>query len=147
MSKYWIVVASAEHAERGRAAGFMQACHGKRGPISRLSAGDRVVCYSPTETFGGKDRLQAFTSVGRIKDERAYQVDMGGGFHPFRRDVTYASAQATPIKPMLDELDLTKGRSNWGSRFRFGLIEITQHDFDRIAKAMGADAREQVAAG
>jgi len=135
--RHWIVVASAEHVRRGRAAGFIQACHGKRGPLRRLQPGDGVVCYSPAETLGGKDRLQAFTSVGTIKDDDVYQADMGGGFQPFRRDVTYRDACATPIAPLLDELELTRGRRNWGARFRFGLVEITQRDFELIARAMG----------
>ncbi|MGB8548266.1 MAG: EVE domain-containing protein [Xanthobacteraceae bacterium] len=78
MNKHWIVVASAEHVQRGRAAGFIQAGHGKASPLRRMKAGDGVICYSPTSTFGGKDRLQAFTSIGTIKDDKVYQADMGG---------------------------------------------------------------------
>jgi EVE domain len=139
MTRHWIVVASADHAQRGRSAGFMQACHGKRGPLQRLKAGDGVACYSPTETFRGKERLAAFTSIGRIKADPVYQADMGEGFRPFRRDVTYFDAQVAPIHPLLDELDLTKGNRNWGARFRFGLVEITADDFARIAAAMKAN--------
>jgi prepilin-type processing-associated H-X9-DG protein len=136
MSRHWIVVASAEHVQRGRTSGFVQACHGKAGPLRRMRPGDGVVCYSPTETFGGKDRLQAFTSIGTIKDDNVYKVDMGGGFHPFRRNVAYLDAHATPITPLLNELDLTRGNRNWGSRFRLGLLPITAADFRRIAEAM-----------
>jgi EVE domain len=138
-TKYWIVVASAAHVRRGRAAGFIQAGHGKRAPVARFKPGDGVVCYSPTETLGGKDRLQAFTSIGSIKDDNVYQVDMGQGFQPFRRDVTYRDAQAAPIQPLLDVLDLTKGNRSWGARFRFGVVEITRADYERIAKAMDAN--------
>jgi hypothetical protein len=138
MSKHWIVVASAEHVARGRTAGFIQAGHGKAQPLRRMQPGDGVVCYSPTRTFRGNDRLQAFTSIGRIKDDAVYQVDMGGGFHPFRRNVDFLNAKEAPIAPLLDVLDLTKGRSNWGGRFRFGLVEISARDFERIAVAMGA---------
>ena len=59
MSKYWIVVAAAEHVRRGRAGAFTQACHGKAAPLKRMKPGDGVVCYSPTASFRGKDRLQA----------------------------------------------------------------------------------------
>jgi hypothetical protein len=87
-------------------------------------------------TFGGKDRLAAFTSIGTIKNDNVYQADMGGGFHPFRRDVTYLDANAAPIGPLLEALDLTRGNRNWGARFRFGLVPITPGDFQRIATAM-----------
>jgi EVE domain len=136
MNTYWIVVASAEHVQRGRTDGFIQACHGKAGPLQRMKSGDGVICYSPTGTFRGKDRLQAFTSIGTIKDNNVYQVDMGGGFHPFRRDVAFLDGQAAPIAPLLNELDLTRGTRNWGSRFRFGLLPITAGDFRKIAAAM-----------
>jgi EVE domain len=135
-TRHWIVVASAEHVRRGRAAGFIQAGHGKRTALARFKPGDGVVCYSPTETYGGKERLQAFTSIGTIKDDKVYQVDMGEGFHPFRRDVTYRDAEAAPIQPLLDVLDLTKGNRSWGARFRFGVVEITAADFKRIEQAM-----------
>jgi EVE domain len=137
-SKHWIVVATAEHVARGRATGFIQAGHGKAQPLRRMRPGDGVVCYSPARTFRGNDRLQAFTGIGTIKDGVVYQVDVGGGFHPFRRDVDFLDATEAPIAPLLDVLDLTKGRSNWGGRFRFGLIEITARDFKRIAGAMRA---------
>ena len=136
MNKHWIVVASAEHVQRGRAAGIIQAGHGKASPLRRMKAGDGVICYSPTGTFGGKDRLQAFTSIGTIKDDNVYQADMGGGFRPFRRDLTYLDADPTPNGPLLDALDLTRGNRNWGSRFRFGLVPITPGDFEKIAAAM-----------
>jgi hypothetical protein len=83
--KCWIAVASAEHVRLGRVQGFMQVCHGKVGPLRRVSPGDGVAYYSPTLTFGGKDRLQAFTAIGTVAPGVLYQADMGGGFRPFRQ--------------------------------------------------------------
>jgi len=80
MTGYWIAVASAEHVRLGVAGGFMQVCHGKTGPLRRIRAGDGVACYSPTETFGGGERLQAFTAIGRVCGDEPYPADMGGGF-------------------------------------------------------------------
>ena len=138
MSRHWIAVACAEHARRGRALGIMQVCHGKGAPLRRVKAGDGVVYYSPTVSFGGKERLQAFTLIGMVKDDRTYQADMGNGFKPFRRDVGYREAGEAPILPLLDRLALTAGKRNWGTAFRFGLVEIGKADFDTIAAAMGA---------
>ena len=133
----WIAVASAEHVRRGRCEGFMQVCHGKAAPLRRVRPGSRVVYYSPTETFGGSDRLQAFIALGIVRDGEAYQVDMGGGFHPFRRDIDWLETTPAPIKPLLEQLELTKGRHNWGRQFRFGLVAIGSHDMIVIAEAMG----------
>src|SRR5437899_3050750 len=64
MSKNWIAVASAEHVRLGRSNGFMQVSHGKSAPLRRIEPGDRVVFYSPTDAFRGKDKLQSFTAIG-----------------------------------------------------------------------------------
>ena len=63
---------------------------------------------------------------------------MGGGFTPFRRDVEWMAAAEAPIKPLLDRLDFTAGKSNWGYQLRFGLFPVSAADFALIAEAMGA---------
>jgi len=133
----WIAVAAAEHVRRGRHEGFMQVCHGKAAPLRRVRPGSRVVYYSPTETFGGTERLQAFTALGIVRDVEAYQVDMSAGFHPFRRDIDWLETESAPIEPLLDQLELTKGQRNWGQKFRFGLVAIGARDMTVIAEAMG----------
>jgi hypothetical protein len=138
MSKYWIAVASAEHARRGKA-GFMQVNHGKKAPLQRVRAGDGVAYYSPAETVGGKDRLQSFTTIGRVRDEELYQGVMGGDFAPWRRNVDYADSREAPIARLLEQLEFTRGNRNWGYQMRFGLFEISEADFRSIAEAMDAE--------
>lgn len=134
----WIAVASAEHVQRGRATGFIQVCHGKASPLRRVQPGHHVVCYSPTRSFRGGDRLQAFTAIGVVQSGEPYQVDMGNGFHPFRRNVTWFDAREAAIAPLLDALAFTAGRTRWGAPLRFGLLAISDPDFACIADAMGA---------
>jgi len=136
MPKHWIAVASAEHARRGKA-GFLQVNHGKAAPLRRIHPGDGVAYYSPTETFGGKDKLQAFTLIGRVKPGDIYQGEMGD-WVAHRRDVDWADAHDAPIAPLLDRLEFTAGKTNWGYQLRFGLFGISEHDFELIAQAMGA---------
>ena len=138
MTRSWIAVASAEHVKLGREAGFMQVCHGKGGPLARLGAGDRVAYYSPTLTFRARDKCRAFTAIGTVRDERVYQADMGDGFMPFRRDVDWWLADAAPIYLLLERLECTRGRRNWGYVFRFGLLSVSEGDMDLIAGAMQA---------
>jgi hypothetical protein len=142
MTKHWIVVASAEHVRRGLTGGFIQISHGKEAPLRRLGRGDGVVCYSPTERLGGKDRLQAFTAIGFVKDDKIYAVDMAPDFRPFRRDVAFCNSEPAPIAPLLDALALTRGNRHWGAKFRFGLVEITRNDFTNIANAMRAQTAD-----
>ncbi len=135
--RYWIGVAAADHVRRGRAAGFMQLCHGKRAPLARLQSGDGILYYSPTGQFAGKDALQAFTAIGFVKPGAPYLFDMGNGFVPFRRDVDWLEpARITPIRPLLGALAFSRDNKNWGYQLRFGLFEISQTDFTCVCQAM-----------
>jgi hypothetical protein len=145
MSRNWLAVAPAEHVEIGRSEGFVQICHGKATPLRRLQPGDRVVYYSPNRRYSpshaarGKDRLQAFTAIGTVKDGDPYQADMGGGFQPYRRDVAWHEARQTQLGTLRDTLGFTQHR-NWNYRLRQGLIEISHADMVTIAAAMFRDA-------
>jgi hypothetical protein len=131
----WIAVASAEHVRHGRAEGFMQVCHGKASPLRRVLPGSRVACYSPTEHFGSKRPLRALTALGVVKDGVPYQCEMAG-FRPFRRDVRWLATREVPIAPLLDQLEFARGVRHWGWKFRFGLVAVSAHDMDVIARAM-----------
>jgi len=142
----WVAVASAEHVSRGRREGFMQVCHGKGAPLRRLRPGDRVVYYSPTIRFGEGDRLQAFTALGTVLPGEPYEVDMGNGFIPFRRDVAWDEGlKQAPIAGLLERLSFTAGRRSWGYVFRFGLLSATTEDMLLIARHMHAVAGEDSA--
>ena len=136
-SKNWIAVASAEHVRLGGSAGFMQVCHGKSSPLRRIAPGDRVAYYSPTVTFRGKDKCQSFTRLGIVRAGEPYQADMGGGFCPYRRDVDWFDTKDAPIAPLLDQLNFTTAKRNWGYQLRFGLFAVSDHDIALIAAAMG----------
>ena len=138
IQKCWIAVASAEHVRIGRAQGFMQVCHGKGAPLRRISPGDWVAYYSPTESFGGNDPLKAFTAIGVVAPGAPYQAEMTDGFRPFRRNVRWARSVETPIRLLLEELSFSAGNKNWGYQLRFGLFEIERRDMRRIARAMNA---------
>ncbi|MFZ6799274.1 EVE domain-containing protein [Undibacterium sp. Di24W] len=138
--KNWIAVASAEHVAIGRELGFMQVCHGKVGPLRRLRAGDKVVYYSPTQSFGGKEKLQSFTACGTVLERAPYQVEMYADFHPFRCDVNWDQAQYASILPLLPRLEFSRDNKNWGYQFRFGLFEISAADMTLIQRAMLVEA-------
>ncbi len=137
----WLGVASAEHVRIGRSKGFMQVCHGKASPLSRIGAGDGVVYYSPSTTMGGKDGLKSFTAIGRVRAGEPYRFDMGGNFQPFRRDVDWAASHETPVAMLLGQLDFT-ATPNWGYQLRFGLCPLSERDFRLIAEAMEANVTE-----
>jgi len=139
MIRNWIAVASADHVRRGGAEGFMQVCHGRVGPLRRVLPGDRVAYYAPTVAFRGKDKYQAFTRYGVVRVGDPYQIDMGEGFRSVRRDVDWLTTQDAPIAPLLDTLEFTRGRRNWGTPFRYGIFAISTYDMDVIARAMDVE--------
>ena len=136
--RYWLGVVSRQHVQRGVRLGIAQIGHGKRGPLARMQAGDGFAYYSPKENLNGATPLQAFTAIGHIADGEIWQADEGD-FKPWRRRVHYAACREAPIRPLLGGLSFTKGKTNWGYGFRYGLLEITEADFRLIAHAMQAE--------
>jgi hypothetical protein len=92
---YWIGVVSREHVRRGVAGGFAQIGHGKAAPLRRMAIGDWLIYYSPVETLAEGVPCRRFTAIGQVRGASVYQVDMGGGFMPYRRDVDYGAIGAS----------------------------------------------------
>ena len=136
MSGHWMAVASAAHVRLGREGGFMQVSHGKAPPLRRIKPGDGIVYYSPSTVIGQKDGLKSLTAIGVVREGQPYQGIMGEGFEPWRRNVDWKASREVPIAPLLDRLDLTRGKVNWGYQLRFGLLALSDHDFHLIDEAM-----------
>jgi hypothetical protein len=135
---YWIGVVSKNHVDQGVAGGFTQLNHGKAGPLERMRPGDGFVFYSPRTDYPAGAPLQAFTAIGRVRERAIFQAD-GAEPRPFRREVEYLPARDAPIKPLLPELSFIRSKEHWGAAFRFGFVRVPEHDFARIAAAMGRD--------
>jgi predicted RNA-binding protein len=134
--RYWIVVVSKDHIARGVAGRFMQANHGKAGPLRRMSSGDWVVCYSPKHSYSGTETLQAFTAIGEAVDNQVYQHKMTDDFIPYRRNIKYYECKEIPIAPLIEQLDFITNKKSWGYQFRFGFFEIPEQDFELIKSQM-----------
>ncbi|WP_236610667.1 EVE domain-containing protein [Verminephrobacter aporrectodeae] len=148
MAKYWCGVVSKEHIMRGVAGGFCQVCHGKRAPLARMSIGDGIVFYSPVTKFQGDEKCQKFTAIGKVIGNETYPFQMAPDFIPYRRDIGYLdSAMDAPIRPMLEQLSFTRGKTSWGFPFRRGHFEITEEDFQLITQSMLPDSWESVCSG
>ncbi len=137
--KYWIIVASKDHVQRGVAGGFIQANHGKAAPLKRMHAGDWVIFYSPKLEYSKPEKCQCFTAIVRVIDENVYQHDMGGDFVPFRLKVQFLPSKDVSILPLINELTFIKDKSHWGAPFRFGTLQIPEQDFRLIASKMVDD--------
>jgi hypothetical protein len=134
---YWIGVASLDHVRKGVEGGFCQLCHGKSGPIRRLAAGDWIAYYSPRSEMGTGTPIRAFTALGRIKQGGPYEVDLGQGFVPTRRNVSFLKVTPAAIEPLIDRLEFIRNKTNWAYHFRFGIVSISRTDCELIAHALG----------
>jgi len=134
--RYWIVVVSKDHIARGVTGSFMQANHGKEGPLKRMAVNDWVIFYSPKQTFAGNEPLQAFTAIGQVADEKIYQHKMTDDFIPYRRNINYHKSRETPIAPLINGLNFITNKTSWGYQFRFGFFEIPESDFKLIQSKM-----------
>ncbi len=138
----WVGVVSRSHVLRGVAGGFAQLCHGRCGPLMKMSVGDWLVYYSPRADFPSGAPLRAFTALGRVVGESAYEVDMGRGFVPYRRDIAFVKgAREVALRELASTLEFVRGRPSWGMLARRGHFEIGLADLRRIAAAMSVAAR------
>lgn len=89
--------------------------------------------------MGDGAAVQAFTTIGRVTSKSAYCVEQEMDFNPYRIDVDcLKEATAAPIKPLLDELRLTRDYGiNWGIVLGGPKHRLEQEDIRRIADAMG----------
>lgn len=134
--KFWIGVACKEHVENGVKLGICQFCHGKSSPAKRLSRSDFVIYYSSKVSMESSELYQKFTAIGKVIDDVPYQVDMGNGFKPFRRNIKYFDTTHINIKLLVPLLPFIKNKNSWGHVFRYGFLEIDQESFEIIATSM-----------
>jgi hypothetical protein len=143
--KAWVGVVSRTHVLRGVDGGFAQMCHGKRAPLARMQPGDAFVYYSPTTEMRAGAPIKAFTALGRVAGEEVYALDLGGGFVPFRREVTYEPVGEVAIAELAPRLRFVRDNPAWGMLARRGHFEIGLDDYETIAAAMRAAASRTAA--
>ncbi len=136
MTRFFIGVVSKDHVQRGIKLGIAQIGHGKRSGLARMHQGDWLIYYSPKLSLDSKTPLQAFTAIGQMADDDIYQVNESPSFQPFRRNVQYLPANDAPIGPLIGDLEFIKNKQSWGYVFRFGLVEISETDYELIKNAM-----------
>ena len=136
MTKYWINVVSRDHVQRGSEGGFTQANHGKPWALKKMSKHDWLIFYSPKTMFENGEPLQAFTALAEIIDDQPYQVVVNETFSPWRRSARFENVRDTPIRPLIEDLSFIGNKIQWGYKFRLGVIEINEHDFNLIRNNM-----------
>jgi len=141
IARAWLGVVSAEHARLAVAGGFIQLNHGKRPGVARLHKGDGFAIYSPTDQYGAKAPLRAFTALGIVADDEPYQaapMSMGhrGTVEPWRRTIAFEPITPIPLLDVTAELRLTDS-PNWGYQLRRGLVPLAPEDFSVLRSLAG----------
>ncbi|SOD73049.1 EVE domain-containing protein [Jatrophihabitans sp. GAS493] len=123
-----MVVAARDHARRGVADGFIMANHGKRAPLARMNAGDRLLVYSAKTAFPDGEPLRAITIVGTVTgtEPEPSPVIPGG----FRRRAALREIEPIQLAELRDLLPT--------SRLRFGFFELPNADAELIWKLVPA---------
>ena len=135
--RFWLIVSSRDHILRGVEGGFCQANHGKKAPLQRMKKGDGVLTYSPKVKYGETAPCQKFTAIGRVKEDKVFQVKMTENFEPWRRNVEYEEeVEEVDIRPLIEELGFIKNKEKWGASFRFGFIKVPKEDWERVERVM-----------
>jgi hypothetical protein len=132
----WINTVSREHVEAAVRGRFTQANHGKPHMLRKMERGDWIIFYSPKTAYPKGAPLQAFTAIGQVADDEAYQCEVLPDVVPWRRNVDFLECAETPIRPLLEKLDFIEDKARWGYKFRFGVFKIDDHDFEVIRSAM-----------
>lgn len=101
-----------------------------------MKKGDYLLYYSSKYQLNSQGKLQAFTAVGKIIDDAAYQVEMFEGFFPFRRDVSYYQ----PIRDCsIEQVRLHPEWHQYASQLRYGHFEISKDFFLYVFEQMKLD--------
>ena len=88
--------------------------HGKRAPLARMSVGDGIMIYSPTDTYPRGESLRAMCFLGEvIGAEPEPSLAIPGGF---RRAARLREIEPLPLQEIRDYLPV--------SRLRFGFLEL-----------------------
>src|SRR6266446_9906593 len=135
----------AEHLSRLRrrlygAAAPPASCRSATARRRRCGASSRATVSPATRPHWN---FAAATSARRLR--RSASCATGNPIEAPRRGIFPPIAATSPwletcdaaITPLLDALELSAGRRNWGYQFRFGLFRISEHDMRTIANAMG----------
>lgn len=138
--KCWVAVVSKEHALRGIAGGFMQACHGKAAPLKRMKAGDGFMFYCPAMTMGGAEKVHKFLGFGKVEEREPYLFEMSANFHPFRRDIDFIPGSENIESAIIADLKNLTIRS----KLCFGFLDLPPADFALISESMGLENHRRV---
>ena len=112
--------------------------------MKRLKPGDGIVYYSPRAEFGEGEPVQAFTAIGEIAAGEAYPPTRAAAFNPCAATSSGIARRAdAPIRPLLDALDLTRGKTNWGVLFRRGTDRDSSRPISSASPTPWAGAPER----
>jgi hypothetical protein len=135
--KFWLIVASKDHIEKGVSGGFAQACHGKMKPISKPQKGDGVLFYATREKYNeNTNRIKRITAVGFFEDEKVDVHEIEDKLF-YKRKVNFEiPIREINLKDYLKDIGFIENKEKWGMYLRSSMREIPKKDFDFLHSKM-----------
>ena len=82
------------------------------------------------------EKCQEFTAIGKVKDDDTYAFRVSEDFCPSSRNIEFLDCKKVSILPLINDLHFIPNKKSWGYPFRFGFLEINEHDFSLISSQM-----------
>ena len=147
MSEYqtWMAVERLENWEADRATDFTMfgIPDRTRKRAQKIRKGDLIVAYVSSA-------ISCFADIRRITTPTIQKLGFVGGYDdvfPFcirTESILVLDREAwVPIQGMLNDLSLTKGKTDWRQTVRNSFRILSEHDAERIIQAMKRSARSR----
>lgn len=145
MAQSWLIIERIENWQADKASGFSMFGLSSRyeSTAASMAKGDAVFCYVSSGISSFSDiRVITETQVrprrGLVNYDSNFDYHLGTA-----PALILEPARWLPLKEVLNELDLTKGRKEWRQMFRTSLRRLTSHDATLLRARLEARAVKQ----
>ncbi|NSX53257.1 EVE domain-containing protein [Parasulfitobacter algicola] len=143
-TRYWIGVADKSYVTAAVTENICLFSGGQKAVIQNMNSGDGVIYYSPKQSHSG-GALQCFTALGQVVGDTVYYKDDWPDHPKFKawvRTCSYEKTGDTAVQSVLDRLEFIIDTTDWGVSFEQAQFEISENDFNMLAKAMRSECSD-----
>lgn len=131
MTRYFLFIASHDHLMHAIANGFIQQRYLNR--FRDVHKGDYVVLYATKLNYNGKTPYRKFVGIGKVISDEIFEIPHGTNMY-YRMMVKYKKYHEKDLSNIIDQLEFIKNKKNYGFYFIRGKRELSEADYNTIAK-------------